>query len=74
MDDSRRAQPLRLETATQILAHGLTSSSAREFLAQLPAVTELMPPLDVHQVATMLERRRYRYRPDLMPAPGEDDP
>jgi hypothetical protein len=70
-----------LETATQILAHGLTSAAAREFLAALPAITELMPPLDVQQVETMLEARqfeddggrRYRYRPDLMPAPREDE-
>ena len=65
-----------LQTSTEILAHGLSSAAARDFLAQMPALTQLMPPLDMHQVALMLEARKADERPryggyDLMPEPSE---
>jgi hypothetical protein len=70
-----------LETSTQILAHRLSSGTAREFLAQLPAIPDLMPPLDMQQVATMLEARKpdqvscygYHYSNNLMPEPRRED-
>jgi len=49
------------ETVTRIIAHGLTSTAAREFLDSLPAVETLMPPLDVEAVRTMLETPKSRY-------------
>ena len=52
-----------LQTSTEILAHGLSSAAARDFLAQMPALTQLMPPLDMHQVALMLEARKADERP-----------
>jgi hypothetical protein len=36
-----------LEASTQLLAHGLSSRAARDFLEQLPQVEELMPPLEM---------------------------
>lgn len=52
------------------MAHGLTSSSAREFLAQLPAINELMPLLEVDQVATMLKARQLRMMAAVVIATG----
>jgi hypothetical protein len=45
------------EIITRIIAHGLTSTAARDFLDSLPAVETLMPPLDVQAVSSMLESR-----------------
>jgi hypothetical protein len=45
------------ETITRIIAHGLTSTAAREFLDSLPPVETLMPPLNAATVANMLEPR-----------------
>jgi hypothetical protein len=50
------------ETVTRIIAHGLTSTAAREFLDSLPAVETLMPPLDVAAVRNMLESRGAQQR------------
>jgi hypothetical protein len=45
------------ETITRIIAHGLTSTAAREFLDSLPPVQSLMPPLDALAVSAMLDSR-----------------
>jgi hypothetical protein len=62
------------ETVTRIIAHGLTSTAAREFLDSLPAVETLMPPLDVEAVRTMLEAPKSRHYSAYYNAQGDELP
>jgi hypothetical protein len=49
---------------TEIIANGLNSSAAREFLDNLPKIESLMPPLDVSEIQQKLseQMRKSNYR------------
>ena len=56
---SRRAQ-LELESANiqyEIASHGCITDTAKEFLAKLPAIEAMIPPLQVSEVAALIEGR-----------------
>ena len=56
---SRRAQ-LELDSANiqyEIASHGCITDTAREFLAKLPAIEAMIPPLQVSEVAALIEGR-----------------
>ncbi|HUF75366.1 MAG TPA: hypothetical protein VMM35_03775 [Longimicrobiales bacterium] len=43
-----------VETETRLIADGLTTDAAREFLASMPTPEELMPRFDVSEIAQLL--------------------
>jgi hypothetical protein len=55
-----------LDVQAQLVSDGLTSDAAKAFLARLPEVAALMPPLDVKDVHALLPA------PDLGQGDGDD--
>ena len=43
-----------LDTETKLIADGLTTAAARQFLSEMPAVEDLMPRIDVTEIAQLL--------------------
>ena len=57
-----RIEQLSLDAQTEIIAHGLESSSSRAFLERMPAVETLMPPLEVGQIQQLVDAKRAERR------------
>jgi hypothetical protein len=47
-----------VDVQTELVAHGLTSEAAKQFLAKMPAVETLMPSLSIEQIEMMNSQRR----------------
>ncbi len=67
-----RIETKALEASTRLLATGLTTEAATEFLESLPKVDDMMPALEVSEVQGLLSqeaKKSWRLRHDL----GLDD-
>ena len=53
-----KIERLSLEAQTEIVASGLTSDGARAFLDAMPKLEQLMPPVEVGEMQTLIETRR----------------
>jgi hypothetical protein len=53
-----RIERMSLESQTSILAQGLQTEAAREFLDAMPTMASLMPPLDVPEIQALVESQR----------------
>jgi hypothetical protein len=53
-----RIERLSLEAQTEVVANGLESDAAKTFLNAMPALAELMPPVPVEEIQSLIETRR----------------
>jgi hypothetical protein len=57
-----------LQARVKLVEHGLKSAEARKFLAELPAVESLMPPLKIERIEQLMlkqVRARSYHRPEI---------
>lgn len=52
-----KIERLSLEAQTQIVANGLESEGAKAFLNAMPAMDQLMPPLQFDEIASLVETK-----------------
>lgn len=53
-----RIERLSLEAQTQVIASGLESDAAKTFLNAMPKMEELMPPVRIEEIQTLVETQR----------------
>lgn len=54
-----------LDTETRLIEGGLTTDAAREFLADMPSPDDLMPTMDLSEIAGLLPKRTREREDDL---------
>lgn len=53
-----KIEQLSLQAQTEILANGLETDAAKQFLGAMPSMDVLMPPVDIGEMQTLIETRR----------------
>jgi hypothetical protein len=57
-----KIERLSLQAQTEIIANGLESDAAKEFLNAMPALEALMPPIAFDEIQSLVETRRSQRR------------
>lgn len=57
-----KIEALSLDAQTQIVAHGLESDAAKQFLEAMPSLESLMPPIVVTEMQALIDRRHQERR------------
>lgn len=75
IDDIIKSRLAKLEADSadiqcELAMHGCVTDAAKEFLANLPSVAQLIPPLKVSEVEAMIEGRATDILPALMETEG----
>ena len=53
-----RIERLSLDAQTAVLASGLETDAAKQFLASMPDMAALMPPIEIGEIQSLVESRR----------------
>lgn len=53
-----KIERMSLDAQTEIVAHGLESLAAKEFLSAMPKLDALMPPIEIGEIQSLVEARR----------------
>jgi len=61
-DAIHKIEMLSLQAQTQIVANGLESEAAKQFLNAMPALDQLMPPVQFDEIASLVETKRAQRR------------
>lgn len=57
-----KIERLSLQAQTEVLANGLETEAAKKFLAAMPDMAQLMPPVEIGEIQTLLESQRAQQR------------
>jgi hypothetical protein len=57
-----RIERLSLQAQTEVLAQGLESDAAKAFLESMPSMDALMPPVEIGEIQSLIERQRAERR------------
>ena len=53
-----KIERMSLDAQTEVVAHGLESSAARDFLERMPSLDALMPMIDAQQIKQLVDAKR----------------
>lgn len=57
IETCRKIEQLSLTAQTEVIANGLESAAAREFLEKMPTLEQLMPAVDIKGMKTLLDQK-----------------